>query len=276
MSLRIGIGKNLKITPLPSGIVYEPEIVLYISGLVTPLSDGHLLLLNDFVAALKADMGITALSDIFDALYVFAGETEESSLRNLVKRAHDCTAHGTYVYTATEGFTGDAATAYLDSHFKPSTEGVNLVLNNAGFGFYNRLPIGVSAVKAEGVNATGIIRICPRYNATEMRSRVCNSLNITHATVTSLGMRSVFRYGANSAKSAINKTLSAENVVVSVALPIGNICFLAENSAVITTPINFDDRQLSMGFMSRGLVQAELDALYDNFQTYMTAYGKQV
>ena len=89
----------------------EPEVTAYIDGLTTPLSSGQLTALNTFVKALKDGLSITLLSEVFDVMYILAGETEESSLRNLIKRAHDAEAVNSPTFTTLEGFTGDASSA---------------------------------------------------------------------------------------------------------------------------------------------------------------------
>jgi hypothetical protein len=67
------------------------EVVTYTTGLTTPLSAGQIAKLNTLVLSLRSGLGISLLSDAFDVLYLFAGETSESSLRNLVKNANHAT-----------------------------------------------------------------------------------------------------------------------------------------------------------------------------------------
>lgn len=121
---------------------YEPEVVLYKTGLTTPLSSGQLTKLNTFVASLKSGLNITALSQVFDVMYVLGGETQESSLKNLVRNAHHCTVGaGSLGFVAYEGV-HNAGSCYLKSHYNILTDSVNTTDDNVALGVYSRTTNG--------------------------------------------------------------------------------------------------------------------------------------
>lgn len=278
MSIRIGIGKNLSpgSTPIPA---YESEIMTYIAGLITPLSDGQLTLLNNFVLTLKSGMGITTLDEVFDALWIIAGETEESSLRNLIKDDHHCNKIGLPVFTALEGFEPFLGN-YLQTDYIPSSDGVRFLQDDAGMGVYQRKSRLESSSKwAMGSSdASTLSSILTFRTATTARVYSNNLTAITLAVTDNLGITSVHRYGAALTKGARNKTLGALNTNASISPPStqGYIGCTNLNGA-INGP---DDAQVSMGWYSKSLIsavsQANLDCLVDAFETYMDANGKGV
>lgn len=98
----------------------------YIDGLETPLSSVQVGYINTFIKALYSGLSITALSQFFDAIYILAGETAESSLRNIVKRDYDGIANNSPVFTQYEGFiTPNASGTTIGIPFNPYTDQVN-------------------------------------------------------------------------------------------------------------------------------------------------------
>jgi hypothetical protein len=123
----------------PSG--YDADLDTYIAGLATPLSTAQKDRLNTMILAIKAALGISLLSDFFDVFYVLAGETEESSYRNLVKRAHDCVEFGSaggVDWVQFEGVSGDLDNqSGLDTNYNHG-QAVNFAQNNGSIGVYKR------------------------------------------------------------------------------------------------------------------------------------------
>ena len=110
-----------------SGVSYDADLVTYMTGLSTPLSVTQKSYLNTFILSLKSGLSITNLSDFFDTLYILAGETAESSYRNLVKRLHDVTAVNSPTWTQYEGSTGDGISTNLYTNYNPAKQGVNYI-----------------------------------------------------------------------------------------------------------------------------------------------------
>ena len=132
----IGIRNN--IARIGSQLNLTPEVQAYISGLTTPLSSGQVGKLNKFVRTLKTGLGISALSDAFDVMYILGGETAESSLRNLVENAHHATAVNSPAFTAFEGFTGDGTSSRILTNYNEYLNAVNVARDNVSSGIYIR------------------------------------------------------------------------------------------------------------------------------------------
>lgn len=106
--------------------LYEPDFQTYLDSLTTALSSTQKTLLNTLYVSLKDGINLNLLSESFDAIYILAGETAESSLRNIVKRDYDGIANNSPVFTQYEGFiTPNASGTTIDIPFNPYTDQVN-------------------------------------------------------------------------------------------------------------------------------------------------------
>ena len=127
-------GENIVVT---NNITAEAELTTYITGLATPLSIGQRRKINEFIKSLKTGLTIANLSDAFDVMYLLAGETEESSLKNLVSNAYHCTKGGTVTFTQYLGEAGDGTTGYLKTGYKPKSNGVKFLLDDSSLGIFS-------------------------------------------------------------------------------------------------------------------------------------------
>jgi len=117
---------------------YDEDLVTYMVGLTTPLSAYQKDLLDNFVTTVKSGFSISRLYDAFDIMNIYAGETSESSLRNLVKRANDSTTVSSPTFTAFEGFTGNGSTSYVTTNYTPSLHAVKYAQDDANWSTYIR------------------------------------------------------------------------------------------------------------------------------------------
>jgi hypothetical protein len=109
------------------------------------LADSQKTNIDNLVLALQDSLAIDSLPQIFDAIYLFANETETAAKLNLVKRQDDAIeVYSSVVFTAWEGFRGvesaDPDTSgYMNTTYNASSDGVNFTQNSASFGFYATL-----------------------------------------------------------------------------------------------------------------------------------------
>jgi hypothetical protein len=269
---------------LSNQINLDADVATYISGLSTPLSSGQKTLINNFVVGLKSDLSITNLSDMFDVMYILAGETAESSLRNLVERHHDATVVSAMAWTALEGYTGDGVADYLDTHYNPATEGVNFAQNDASIGMYNRLNV-VSQISSWDDVATpsanqSTIHCIANHN--DSYSRFNNTIN-DYRTCTTTDIRGLFvinRTGNLYTNNVIylNKTaptMSGEGTSNTITPPSLNLYIAAEDKAS-TGADSFQSQQTSFVFIGKHITTAQRDYIVDRIEAYMDANGKGV
>lgn len=262
-----------KIMRVQAGI--SPEIDAYINGLTTPLSDAQVSKLDTFVTSVKTGFGISALSDAFDIMYILGGETEESSLRNLVKRMHDCTKVNSPNFTQYEGFKSNGTSSYIDTNYNAATQAVNYSLNNASNGVYSRTEqISMSLQSVEfgiGINPTFANSF--KFGSEFYKNLNTNDFSSGVSPLTTLGMHIGTRYNSTSEKWYINKSNYYTNTNRnSTGVKKGNMYILCYNSA----NKYFSTKQLSFVYVGRSLNQEEVTILTDAFKSYMDSNGKGV
>ena len=274
MSLRIGIGKNLRITP-SSGITYEPELITYITGLVTPISNAQLTLLDTFIKSLKSGHGITSLSHYYDVLQIYGGENDECSLKNLAKDDHHATLVGVVPHVSLEGFTPDGVATYINTNYNPFIDGSAISTNSISFGTYQRSTVAVSTSKIHGGDeGANYLRLIPVRGLNASRVCVCNNITINSAFAGNLGLISGVRLGANEAYNVNRITYSALEATASAGLPNLNLYVGANNNNGVAN--SFIGTQVSLFYVAKGFTVADMTVLYNAFQAYMTANGKQI
>lgn len=243
----------------------EPETDVYLTGLTTELSAPQITKINNFIETVKTGLGVEALSDVFDFMYLLAGETEESALRNLVKRAHDATNVSATLFTAGEGFTGDGIADYLNTNYNANTQKVNFAQNSAAFGCYLRNSL--TAGHAMGILATQSVLISPRTSGTFYYTNN-KSGSQGNSNANSIGLHVSSRTASNVTMSYKNGAkLFDTSVDASEGIPNGNLYILGRNSGGnINTPSAY---QVAFAFAGRGLTAAENRVLSDALDAYL-------
>lgn len=168
LSTVVIFGDSLTVTFVTTGgtavvtnnVAMETELATFVAGLTTPISDEEEIRLNNFMLYVKAGLGISSLSDQWDAAWIISGETQESSFRNLVKDAHHLTIVGTVTHTPFIGAQGNAFDGYLHTHYIPSSDGVNYTVADASIGMGTRSnEYGVTELDIYATGSTSTHRI---------------------------------------------------------------------------------------------------------------------
>lgn len=259
------------------GQSWESELVTYMAGLTTELSSAQLVKINDFIKDYKADDSLTNLSDAYDVMYYLGNETAESSLRNMVKRAHDATAVNSPTFTPYEGWQGDGISSYIDTNYNPSTQADNYALDDCAFGVYCRTARAADDNKYHGVvlgsNYTQIM--LHRATSNSVRGWVNTAVSagtVDHTVSNTLGMSIIGRSAANSCYASRNKSISS-GTGVSNGIPNDYIYLLARNAGGAR---GFDNVQISFAFAGKYLDSTSVGYLTDDFEALMDANGKGV
>ena len=263
-------------------VVYEAEAQAYFAAMTTPLSDEQKTRVNTFVRMLKDSLSITSLSQKFDVMYLFANETSEAGLRNLIKRSHDATAVNSPTFTQWEGFRGNGTTSYLNTNYNPFSQGVRYTLNSGSIGTYSLDSVSGSGLRhllgAEQVNTGDSTRT--RIQATNP-STTNSFQNANGAFITNLtpyGSITVSRESATSLKLYQNqnlvKTASTGDALVQKVLNL-NYYICTTNSNGSPSATGYLGR-ISFSFIGAGLSDTEVRKVYNCIQWYMTQLNKQV
>ena len=247
---------------------YEPEVLMYKAGLVTALSQAQISRLDTLAKALKTGLGVTRLSQVFDVFYIFAAETEESAIRNFIKKPHDCVTINSPTFTQYEGFRGNGSSSYLIAYYNPYSQGSAYALNSASLGVYRRAWGSMSLIGCQN----GTMYIAPNYVG----------LNNSHrATLNSgefydyssgfgeLGMVSICRTNATTHVNYMNGSKVNEKNVASTSIPNANLQILSVSG-------QYSSSQVSMAFCGKGFSDAEINTIFICFEAYMDSLGKGV
>ena len=256
-----------KIMGVQAGI--SPEIDAYINGLTTPLSDAQVSKLDTFVTSVKTGFGISALSDVFDIMYILGGETEESSLRNLVKRMHDGIIIGYTTFTPFEGVKG--AGGKINTNYEISTQSVNLSQNNSSMGFYSRTGGGGGNTIEMGADESNpYIIFQAAFNGTKCYVEMSNNIGTGIANTSRLGFFSASRLNSNNYIVYKNGSqLGVENILSGTIVD-SNLYLLGANTGFSS------DIQMAFAFAGRGLTGNETLTLTNAIEAYMDSNGKGV
>lgn len=258
--------------------LFEPELVAYTTGLTTPLSSGQKTKLNTFIKDLKTGLNINALSDFADKISIRSTETAESSLRNLVKRAHDAIAVNSPTFTPLEGFAGDGVSAYIDENYNPTTDAVNYSLNSVSIGLYLRTEnlsenCAEIGARSDAATYTHIYHNGASVKETQRVHQGAGGAIETVLTKTN-GMMFLQRISAGTIEFWRNKVKTGTIDTTSSSMPNTNFftgC-RAFNGAVEFP----SSKQHSLVLFSRHLAASEITVITDAFEAYMDSNGKGV
>ncbi|HNY52950.1 MAG TPA: hypothetical protein PK727_04590 [Bacteroidales bacterium] len=261
----------------------HPELETYLTGLATPLSPTQVSKLNQFITSLKTGFGITSLSEVFDIMYLMAGETLESSMRNIVKDAHHLTLINSPLWTQFEGFKGNGSSMAISTNYDPGTNGVNVSRDSLAIGIYARTTtIGAYVISGVTDNDSNEISITPRLNYDTVGRMYVRINQKTYTFKPSSGdvkgMLIASRTAPNSIRGYsngvdLNFTGSSE---LSTGLSTGyNLFFLC--ASIRNTRSSYSPDQIAFAFVSRGLNLADTSPVITQaVEAYMDSNDKGV
>jgi len=226
-------------------------------------------LLNNYILALKSGLGITNLSDEFDCMYITAGETSESSLRNLVRDANHATLVNAPSFVPYQGFKGDAISSYVNTNFNPTAHGSRYSINSAVHGHYIRNLPTVNHYSGQYPSRNYLsINSIGSYCYTPVNCAVQDN-------VPGIGIGMIMGVRRDNANviTYYNKN-ETSNTEASTTIPNNNFFLGARDNNGV--PDSYGNCEQSFFFMSSGLAKVKLDIITDAFEAYMDAHGKGV
>ena len=268
-------GINIAVT---NNISAEAELTTYITGLATPLSLSTRKKLNDYLKLIKADLGgVADLDDVKDVDIILAGETAESSLKNIAKNAHHATAVNSPAFTAFEGFTGDGISSYVEVDYVPSS-GTTYQLNSAHYGLYFRVFArgnnkyhGVYSTTADGGVSNSLVIGCANLEGTSLSTAI-NSAQVALANNSTSGYFIIRRLSNTGYNVFINKS---SNTVLedSTKRPNQKLVVLGRRTNDGTVGL-LNTSQIAHITLGKGLSDTEVEKQTDDFEAYMDSNSK--
>jgi hypothetical protein len=256
-----GYSNTISVTTLAPSFDTDYQAVLNYAttqGYTLP-SAGQQTLQNQLVLDLKT-AGVWSKLDTFG---VFATDGDSDFALIDWIRLSDYTAVNSPTFTADKGFQGNGTSSYIDMNYNPSTQAVNLSLNNNSIGVFqdiNNAPVG-AMISAFGVNYLEILNDNANsrlisYNMSQfgdVPSVGANSQNgLFTASRSALTTYSIYK----------NATLIALPIRNSVAIPNVNMRFLARSNNSV-----YGQGRIGMGFAGASLTATEVTDLQTAFKT---------
>ena len=247
-----------------------------LEGIGTPPGAAVAAAQNTMVCGL-VDAGIWAKLDIF---YLFAQTTNaggEALMNWVTTGLYNATAFNAPAFVALEGFSGDGASAYIDSNWNCNSDAINYALNSASMGAYVRTNVAENKYVFGVQDLTpDVTRVNPRLATNVGEWWINNAIKESVAAqMDSRGMYIITRSAANSRTGYRNKAVWGQDAAVSVGVPDGDVFILCQN--VVGTGSNLiTSRQVSVFFAGSILDLAEVTIATDAIETYMDSNGKGV
>jgi len=263
-----------KMVQLGTNMRQQAETKAYFSGLTTPVSSSQQKRIDDTVKNLKTRLSISELSEMFDVLYFAAGETEESSKRNIVKNAHHLTSTAMPTFTAFKGFKGNKSSQYLDTNYNASISGL-YTQNDASMGGYVAQADSNTSVFGTywGVeDGTRYVRFLPS-KSDFIFWQINSSISVNIASSKSSPDRAFYvqnRLASPESKMYKNGQLYDTYTAASNGIPNGNIYLLARNNIGVG-PSLFSDARISCWFAGKGLTAGQIAIINDEIEKYMVS-----
>lgn len=227
--------------------------------------------INTLVTSLKT-AGVWTL---LDELWIMAAHDAQAA-RLGWKRYKNLTAVNSPTFTTDRGYAGIAFSAYLNTNFVPSTDGVQFTQNDASLGVYSRTDGYQSNFEAGVSDGTNRISIMLGNTTSEVgRVQLNQSLNSEVGRLTTpTGLLVIRRTGAAANGALQNGVIVKTQNLASSGLPTKTLFIAAFNNNGSATGQN--TRQFAAAFVGAAMSEAQQLSLYNAIQTYMTAVGAQV
>lgn len=238
------------------------EARLLTARFTTPPTSTRKGLIDDLIGALKTGGVWTKL----DALYVLAAADSQAARLNWTQNLYNLVVVSAPVFEADRGYTGAAGPSYLDTDFNPTTAvAPKFTQNSAHIGMWARTN---AAENTEDMgNSTAFLR--SRTAANTLLARVNQAANSSGpaAIATSVGHSMARRPDSANIQTFKDGVLDQSTAVASTAPSSSDIWICRGPVGGLST------KQIAAAHIGQTLSDAEVTALYDGLNTYLTAVG---
>jgi hypothetical protein len=262
-----------------SGGSLDPATTAWINAVVSDggsVSGTQQTRVNTLIVALKAASysGGGTLFAAIDRLWLYGGESNAHQAKIDIIALASHTVNGSPTLAA-GGYTGDAAAAFLNTGFNPSTAGGHFTQNSASIGSYNRTNRSTGQLYADfgafGFAGGNDARFFPCAGGTptalwELNQNVQDLPN----NANSQGSWALSRTGAGAGGAVVYKNGNTTPVFtggqISQTVPNGNFFVLADNNN--GSAGGFSGDQLAAFWIAGGFTSTDVS----NFETALNAY----
>ena len=208
-------------------------------------------------------------------LMLYAADIQANALINLKSSSFPNVNNGSVTFTANQGFTGDAATNYLQTGYVPSVNGSQ---DSQTIGVYilnNRTTTASKiAIGSQDVGGANPLAIGPLWLGGFTWTVNSTAQLVTQTNTTSQGSFAATRRGATDSEGYKNGASLGTNATASSGLNNDEYYILALNAN--STPLLFSDDQIAAAWVATGMTTGQVQAVQSCINGYMTALGINV
>jgi len=211
---------------------------------------------------LVVDLKTAGVWDRLDVFYVFAtdGDSDFATLNWKAPSSFQTTKVNSPTFTTNQGFAGDGSSAYLDTNWNPSTQGINYTQNDACFGVYRNNNINTTTrVMGQGYLSSIRDQSTTIQPINSLSAGASNPLNGG-----GIGLRILNRTTANDIAMIVDDTLETATSS-SDAIINNNMGILYRGDGT-----SFSLSEVSLALAGANLVTQRTD-LYNAINTYLTS-----
>lgn len=257
----------------------QDEVINYIDGLSTPLSQLEVSNINSLVCDFKNILSVDSLSEAFDSAINLAAETEECSLRNLINTALAPSKIGNPTWKKWEGYTGVSGNNYIDTNFNPAINGSKYTLNDCSAGFFTRTTVKTGIVPGFAIykattGGAGFIVANTVYYSNQVNSIANNDTKST-SWMDTLGLFSIRRVSSLLSSYLCNDKKEDSSGVASSQLTSLNFHLLGRNNTGTHeyTPVG---SQVSFWYAGKSITDDEHNKLSLAYDKYLSRREKNI
>jgi hypothetical protein len=227
---------------------------------------------NQLLVDLK-DAGIWSKLDTFAVFATDAEDSPGSGTSNFAlidwKRLSDYNPVNSPTFATNQGFTGNGSSSYIDTNYNPNTNKVNLTINSASIGFWQRSSsVAQNSVEIGTDDGTYRFQCLSRWSDSNSYLPIFTSNFPSVTASTSVGLFQNNRINSTTINQYVNGVKNgSDQSDTSNTIPSRNITVLARNAPTI---FGYSNRQLSMSFIGSNL-ESESTDFYNIYNTYMTS-----
>ena len=228
------------------------------------LTESEKTYINTFIGALGTDFAE------FDRLWIHGLSNSVAARTSLANPTSTMiTAVNSPTFTASQGYTGNGTSSYLNTNYNPTTNGVKYTLNSASLYVYSRTDLNGTKLDIGHANATSYSTLDIRDGGSFYRS--INQVGLASAVVVanSLGLFSGVRLASQNVRSFKNGVLLINNSTDSSTLINNNMYVSALNNN--GTAAFYSQRQLSVSGIGSGVINQS--TFYTALQELGTSIG---
>jgi hypothetical protein len=211
---------------------------------------------------LLINLKVAGIWNKLDSFSVFATNGDEDFALIDWKRLTQYTAVNSPSFTPNQGFKGNGFTSYINTNFKPLSNGVNFSQNNASMGIFRRIFGGTGSVGQMGVaeyptpnNAVTWLVVSRGFNLSRFND--FGPQGIPTNNINSTGLISMNRVNNTTYNFYDNGILHQQVTQTTTGLP--NLDMFVLTLSDNGTPSQFTQDQFSMVFMGADLTNEQVD-----------------